>query len=72
LSQDGERFLDAGERAVIADHVAALRSAIAGTDANTIKQEMTALNHITEDFAGRRMDASISQALTGHKLEELG
>jgi molecular chaperone HscA len=72
LSQDGERFLDAGERAIIADHVATLRSAIAGTDANTIKQKMTALNHITEDFAGRRMDASISQALTGHKLEELG
>ena len=71
LEQDGDRLLDAGERTVIEQHMADLRKAAADSEAAAIKREMTALNRATETFAARRMDASVRQALTGHKLEEL-
>jgi molecular chaperone HscA len=71
LDKDGNQFLDAGERATIEQHMAALRTAAAGIDSAVIKHKITTLNHATETFAGRRMDASVQQALTGHKLEDL-
>jgi len=71
LEQDGDRLLDAGERAGIEQHMADLRKAAAGSEAAAIKREITTLNHATETFAARRMDAGVRQALTGHKLEEL-
>lgn len=71
LEKDGDRFLDAGERAVIDQHLATMRTAAAGSDTAAIGRSMEALNKATETFAARRMDASVQQALTGHKLEEL-
>jgi molecular chaperone HscA len=71
LDKDGNQFLDAGERAAIEQHMTALREAAAGFDSAVIKHKITTLNYATETFAGRRMDASVQQALTGHKLEDL-
>ncbi len=48
-----------------------LRTAMTGSDVRAITSSMEALNHASETFAGRRMDASIEQALTGHKLDEI-
>jgi molecular chaperone HscA len=71
LQQDGNSLLEAGERAAIEQRIKALRLVISGTETATINREITALNQATEKFAGRRMDASVRKALTGHKLEEL-
>jgi molecular chaperone HscA len=71
LEQDGDTLLDTEERATLEQHMQALQSAMAGTDAQAVTASMEALNHASETFAGRRMDASIKQALTGHKLDEI-
>jgi molecular chaperone HscA len=71
LEKDGEKFLSPEERKTLENQIAALRETAQGTDATAISREMEALNKATEPFAARRMDASVQQALTGHKLEEL-
>jgi molecular chaperone HscA len=71
LEQDGDTLLDADERATLEQHMQALQNAMAGIDAQAVTASMEALNHASETFAGRRMDASIKQALTGHKLDEI-
>lgn len=72
LHADGDNLLNAEERAAIESAIATLQSALASNDADTIVRATAALNHATETFAARRMDASVRRALTGHKLEEIG
>ena len=38
---------------------------------DAIKVAITALDETTSEFAARRMDASIRQALQGHKIDEV-
>ncbi len=71
LEKDGDRYLNAEERAAIDNGMAALRTAAQGNDPAAIKQTVTTLNQTTDTFAARRMDASVRQALTGQKLEQL-
>ena len=49
----------------------AVRDTLAGTDHRAIKNAIEALNRTTENFAARRMDASIKKALTGQKIADL-
>ncbi|QNM98030.1 Fe-S protein assembly chaperone HscA [Chitinimonas koreensis] len=70
LASDGE-LLDAAERAVIDQAIAALGLAHAGSDPAAIRAASEALNLATTEFAGRRMDAAVSRGLAGHKLSEL-
>jgi len=70
LGEDGH-LLKAGEGEAIAAKIEKLRVAIAGDDHRIVTQALETLNHATESFAARRMDASVNKALTGHKLEEL-
>ena len=39
-------------------------------DTAAIKNAMAALDQATQEFAMRRMDAGVRQALTGHRPEE--
>jgi molecular chaperone HscA len=71
LVQDGEALLDAGERAAIEASMDTLRQNLGGNDSQAIHQAAEALNHATETFAARRMDASIKRALAGKKLNSL-
>jgi molecular chaperone HscA len=71
LEQDGEALLNSEERAELERHMGALQTAIAGTDREAITHTAEALNHASETFAGRRMDASIQKALAGQKIDEL-
>ena len=48
-----------------------LEKLIQGSDARAIKQSSEALNRATEEFAARRMDASVRRALAGRKLSSL-
>jgi molecular chaperone HscA len=70
LTADGERLLNAEERAELSEAVEALRQARAGTDARAIKRAMEALERASGEFAARRMDDGIRQALSGHRVDE--
>ncbi len=69
LSTDAD-LLDLKERSAIDQQIAALKTAIAKRNANEINQESKALVAATSDFAARRMDRSIRQALAGHSIAD--
>ena len=68
LAEDAA-LLDADEQAVIVEGMQALRFALEGSDWQAIKQAADALNEVSTEFAGRRMDYSIKAALTGQKVD---
>ena len=70
LRADGDKYLSSEERASIDAALKGLEQARAGTDPMAIKQAISALDHATEAFAARRMDASVRTALSGHRLDE--
>jgi hypothetical protein len=41
----------------------------AGTDAATLRVAIETLNRATADFAGRRMDRSVTHALSGKRID---
>jgi molecular chaperone HscA len=65
------QLLSEAEQEDIKERMAALRQARAGFDAATIEAVSRALSAGTEDFAARRMNKGIAQALTGRKIETL-
>ena len=68
LASDAD-LLDAAERARIDAAVAALEKAAAGEDAQAIKDAIAELTRETGDFAARRMDRSIREALSGRSVD---
>ncbi|TVT48533.1 MAG: Fe-S protein assembly chaperone HscA [Denitromonas halophila] len=64
-------LLDAEERAGVDAAMAALRQAVAETDAKALRKALDGLSRQTDAFAARRMDKSIRTALAGHKINEL-
>lgn len=71
LQQNGDALLQTEERRAIEAQATCLRATITAVDPRAIHREIEALNHASETFAARRMDASVRQALSGHKLDEL-
>jgi molecular chaperone HscA len=70
LAGHGETLLTAAERGAIEAALDRLRHTRQGSDRQAIKQAVEALDAATQEFARRRMDAGIRQALTGHRVEE--
>ena len=70
LAQDGH-LLSADEKTAIQAQVSALDATRQGGDKDSIIQAVEALNHATEGFAARRMDASVKQAFAGQDLHKL-
>ena len=70
LAQDGELLMDAEQTAIEAQ-VAALKTLSKTDDADGIYQAVEALNKGTEQFAARRMDASVKKAFAGQDLNKL-
>ena len=70
LQQDAH-LLSAAEAESIQTQLAAFEQLTLGDDAHAIHQATEALNTATEDFAAKRMDASVSRALAGKNLENL-
>ncbi len=70
LEQDGA-LLSEQERAVIDVQMDALRALSGAGDSHAIHEAAEALNHATEAFAARRMDASVKQAFAGQDLNTL-
>lgn len=71
LAESGDSLLSAAERQQIQQHIDALVVACQGQDSQAVKQATEALNHATEAFAAKRMDASVQKALTGKNLDSL-
>jgi molecular chaperone HscA len=70
LQQDSH-LLSAAELQAIQTQLAEFEQLTLGDDAHAIHQATEALNTATEDFAAKRMDASVSRALAGKNLENL-
>jgi molecular chaperone HscA len=70
LAADGELLAD-DERVRVDEAMVRLREAAQGESADAIEAATKALAEQTDEFAARRMDKSIRQALTGRKLDEL-
>jgi molecular chaperone HscA len=64
-------LLKPGEQAMIDAQVATLTAAIGGMDRGRIDHEVHALNALVGPFAERRMNAAISGALAGKKVDEV-
>lgn len=71
LVEDGETLLSADERQQINAHIDTLLALCQGDDSQAVKQATEALNHATEAFAAKRMDASVQKALAGKNLDSL-
>ena len=61
-------LLDDAEKAKIEAALAAIDASIAGTDARKIERGLDDLDHATKDFAGRRMNRAIANAIAGQSL----
>ncbi|WP_370547224.1 Hsp70 family protein [Edwardsiella tarda] len=70
LQQDSA-LLSAEELAAIRQVEDGLQAAAAGDDTAAIEAAIQALDAQTQEFAARRMDASIRRALAGHSVDEV-
>ena len=71
LRKDGDALLAPDERVAITAEMDKLRVLAANGDSQAIHAATEALNHATETFAARRMDASVRQAFAGQDLNTL-
>jgi molecular chaperone HscA len=70
LQQDGEQFLDAGERQLIDQAALKLEQARAGDNYQAIKAATERLETVSTVYVERRMNANIQKAMTGHAVDE--
>ncbi|MDA0225414.1 MAG: Fe-S protein assembly chaperone HscA [Proteobacteria bacterium] len=70
LAADGA-LLEGAERTAIDTARAALETVLKGADHRAVKRATEALNHATETFAARRMDAGVRRALSGKNIASL-
>ncbi len=64
-------LLSASELQHIEQALSTLQQVSQSDDTAAIKAAIDQTNHITDEFAARRMDHSIRQALQGHKVDEV-
>ncbi|HRH71593.1 MAG TPA: Fe-S protein assembly chaperone HscA [Zoogloea sp.] len=70
LDSDGD-LLNTNERAELDAAIASLRATAEGQDSRAIKIQLEAFNRASNEFASRRMDKSIRQALAGQRIDDL-
>ncbi|CAN4268856.1 DnaK Molecular chaperone [Methylophilaceae bacterium] len=70
LQQDSALLTPSESEAILAS-LTSLQSLSNGQDSHAIHQATEALNAVTETFAAKRMDASVSHALTGKDVAKL-
>jgi molecular chaperone HscA len=68
LTTDGD-LLNESERAEIESAIAAVITRRDGDDHLALRAAVEALNRATGEFAGRRMDRSVSAALAGKRID---
>jgi molecular chaperone HscA len=70
LNQDGE-LLSEVERVAIEAQIKSLKEVCNSQDSTVIHKAVDLLNHATENFAAKRMDASVRKAFAGQDLNKL-
>ena len=68
--QDGDALLDKQEHETLLAAMEALKNVQSSDDVELIKMTMDKLEQAGAILASRRMDAAITKALSGHKLDE--
>ncbi|MEH6357473.1 MAG: Fe-S protein assembly chaperone HscA [Pseudomonadales bacterium] len=71
LAEDGEMLLNAAERNDIEVALQRLREVVVGDDQHAIAREIDRAGQASNEFATRRMDASIKQALSGKSIDAI-
>lgn len=71
LAQDGEKLLDKKSLAEINKCLEQLNIARKQNNRAVIKKAVEELDAATQDFAAKRMDLGVQQALTGHNINDL-
>jgi molecular chaperone HscA len=71
LKEDPE-LLSAAERSHVDNAIVRLQATIMGDDRRAIDQAMDTLSKGTDEFAARRMNKSVSKALSGKKIDQIG
>jgi molecular chaperone HscA len=71
LQIDGETLLNSSERENLIKGITKLRQQAQGEDYLAIKAAIESLNSASTEFASRRMNASIKEAIAGHTIDEL-
>jgi molecular chaperone HscA len=71
LIEDGAALLTPAEREVLQAAMMQLQELRAGSDHRAIESGVKALAAASDEFASRRMDASIQRALQGHNIDEI-
>jgi molecular chaperone HscA len=61
-------LLEAGEGARVERSLASLREVLGGTNASTIRNRIDELDHVTHEWAGRRMNRAVARAIEGKNL----
>jgi molecular chaperone HscA len=70
LNQDGD-LLSEVERVAIEAQIKSLKEVCNSQDSTVIHKAVDLLNHATENFAAKRMDASVRKAFAGQDLNKL-
>lgn len=71
LAVDGDSLLSVDERREIDAAVAALSAVLQSDDGSVVEEATQRLSHLTDEFAARRMNATVKAALAGRQLDEL-
>src|SRR3974390_2416821 len=71
LANPNATALNGSERAQIDASIAALKSAVPGSDYKLIRRQIHELNHATEHLAELRMNSAVQSALQGKNLAEV-
>ena len=71
LAQNGSNLLSEAELAAVQDAMAALANTAKGDDTQAIKDAIEIVDKASQDFASRRMDESIQQALAGQSVDDI-
>ncbi|NVK21331.1 MAG: Fe-S protein assembly chaperone HscA [Kangiellaceae bacterium] len=71
LQENGQELLTADEIHAIESAIEQLEIIAQSTDIQAIEQAIKVVDNNTQEFANRRMDASIAKALVGHQVESL-
>lgn len=71
LERDGATLLSEQERDALVNEVEILITLRNGSDGAAIEQGIKQLDKASQEFAARRMDKNIRDALTGHSIDEV-
>ena len=71
LRADAEALLTQDERELIEQRMSALETVRKAEDVNAIARHVQQLNHATNEFAARRLDATVKAALAGRQLNDM-